>query len=77
MVLEPNSYIEFTLLIAELLRYKKAVHRQLHSNSTSTDSPVDIGLIIRIPRSNDSVFEEENKTSVRSKVKKLNAYITV
>ncbi|XP_039266158.2 uncharacterized protein LOC120341666 isoform X1 [Styela clava] len=57
--------IENQKLAAELLRYKQAVHRQLHSNSISSESPLDVGVMLRVPRSNDSIFEDENnnKTS--------------
>lgn len=55
--------IENQKLAAELLRYKQAVHRQLHSNSASTESPLDVGIVLRVPRSNDSVFDDEKLTS--------------
>lgn len=58
--------IENQKLAAELLRYKQAVHRQLHSNSLSTESPLDVGIVLRVPRSNESVFDDDNSHS-RSK----------
>lgn len=58
--------IENQKLAAELLRYKQAVHRQLHSNSSSTESPLDVGVMIRVPRSSESVFDEDGKISTKS-----------
>lgn len=53
----------YTYITAELLRYKQAVHRQLHSNSVSSESPLDVGIVLRVPRSNESVFDDDNSLS--------------